>query len=260
MILKKEHPWDCYNAIGTDIPVFISFNSGIANEINILPFSHLLSVKIEIKEPTENGLPGSHEFPKLNEIEDSVDYFYGENGHIKVGRLTTDGGRYCYYYGNFHLDEISKNIEKIKKTFNYDINFTLKEVQNKDFYWKTLYPTEEEWQIVANQRLLMSISENGDSFTMPRKIDHLVKFKDKNKCHDFSLWAMENGYEIKKIKEEKKDEDGETLYKFTLLFNHEFSPKNDSINDITLLLYWKAKEYEGEYDGWGTLLVELENK
>lgn len=55
--LKKEYRWDCYKVLETDNPIFVSFNSEIENEIKNLNYSQLLSLKIIIKNPSEDGLP-----------------------------------------------------------------------------------------------------------------------------------------------------------------------------------------------------------
>lgn len=252
----KKYSWDCYSSVGTEHPAFITFNSGIENDINYFPYKKLLTLHITIKQKMDNGLPEQDEFVYLHKIEDESDEFlYNLNNNIKIGKVSSDGCVMFYYYGDFDVNEIEFFVEKMIKKYDYELKFSVKECDVKEFYWNFLYPSEIEWQLVVNNRLLMQLSKSGDSLISPRRVDHLIKFKDENKYQEFALWARKNGYHVEERREIGSDDDEEGGYEYSALLSHEINLIGDSIDNITLFLYQKAKEYEGDYDGWGSLVV-----
>lgn len=247
--------WNCYQSLNIDDVVFISFNSKIMPEISDLPFEKLLTIRIKIVDPTENGLPKKNEFSILDSIEDTLDpLIENMKDNVKVGRVTMLGGRFLYYYGNlYHEEEVKKIINKIASDYNYDIKFNIKEDKLKKLYFEFLYPSEAEWQTISNQDVLRVLLKQGDSLIETREIDHLIKFKNKNQCHDFSCWAEKNGFRVKENEEKNILDDGSLVYEYTSLLSHDLSDLHKNIDDITLSLYYEAKKYEGEYDGWGCI-------
>jgi hypothetical protein len=144
----QKDTWFTYKPVDTDSPLFISFNNSAAEKINELPFKQLLTVVINIKNPTQDGLPSEDEFRQLNEIEDILDTYSANENSISVGRMTTNGLRYLYYYGIFEDGNIESFIEKLGEDFNYNVRYLLEKDPNKDTYWRLLYPSEDEWQLV----------------------------------------------------------------------------------------------------------------
>ena len=257
--VMKEEAWGCYKAIDTEKPVVISFNNSAASEINELPLNQLLIVSVNIKNPADDGLPQGEEFTTLDEIEDTLDEFIKTKPTVNVGRVTTDGGRYFYYYGTFEENSVDQFLKNLAEKFSYLIEYALKEDAEKTSYWNILYPTQEEWQLISNQMVLKGIIENGDDLTAPRRIDHWIYFNDQAHLYNFSLWAKGNGFEIEEIRaeDEKEVEDEEEVppHKFTLQVFHTAIPQSDFIDKTTIILFRKAKENEGDYDGWETLVV-----
>ena len=257
--VMKEETWGCYKPIDTDKPMVISFNNTAAREINELQFNQLLIVKVAIKNPDDNGFPQDKEFTILEGIEDTLDEFIQMKSIVNVGRVSTDGERYFYYYGIFEENNVDQFLKNLSEKFDSHIEYTLKEDTEKALYWNTLYPTKEEWQLISNQTVLRDIVEQGDELTVPRRIDHWICFNDQSHLYNFSLWAKSNGFEIEEItpedEKEVEDEEEEQPYKFTLQIFHTTTPQSDFIDQITLTLCKKAKEYVGDYDGWETLVI-----
>ncbi|MBX9804184.1 MAG: DUF695 domain-containing protein [Alphaproteobacteria bacterium] len=258
-VTEEGEAWGFYKPIDTDIPIFISFNSTVAKKINELPYNQMLRVKVTIKNPTDNGLPHGEEFTALNEMEDFLDEYIERQPSIKAGRVTTDGCRYFYYYGIFEENIVDQFLKNLAEKFSYHIEYALKEDAEKTSYWNILYPTQEEWQLVSNQMVLKGIVEHGDELIAPRRIDHWIYFNDQAHLYNFSLWAESNGFEIEPIRaenEKEAEDEVEVLpHKFTLQIFHTAIPQSGFIDQTTITLFRKAKEYEGDYDGWETLVV-----
>lgn len=260
-IPKKEYNWDMYTLWGSDDdkPVFISFNSEIAAEINDLPFYQCLSFRIKLKNPTENGLPQGDEWSVIHTIHDNINQYMNNKQYEQVGWLTTHGARIYYYYGIFDNEKINIFNSSLRDKFSYDIQYSLKEDLRKETYWDFLYPDDEGWQFVSNNRLLTSLQQKGDSLTLPRKIDHLIRFKDKKQRTEFSMWAVDNGFSLgeeTECEDEDLDNDEDLPCKFEALIIHDDIPEKRYMNNVVLMLYRKAKECGGEYDGWGCCAVQ----
>lgn len=232
----SEH-WEFYFCQMGDHSASIMYDHGIAGQINEISLSKSFNLKLIFKHPREDGLSSGDEFETLCNVEDELKKMLAEFGGIWVGRITTGGARYFHCFAEFD-DSVARMITNaLSEKFDYDIKYALEEDADKKEYW-ILYPSDHEWQAIQNRHVLDALEKNGDDFKTPRRVDHWIYFKTDSDVSAFCKWAEGDGYGIESVQD------------LTAHIYHELLPVASIINKVTVLLLEKAKEFNGDYDGW----------
>jgi regulator of RNase E activity RraB len=223
----------------------VLFDQGISEVINQMTVSDLLKVRVNFKSPRPDGFPSSQEFDLLEALEDSLaSSVDGVTSHY-VGRITANGERVYYVYTQDEEATWSARLDAIEAELSYSLLFSFQSDPAKDGYWKELLPTEEEWRIAQDMKVLDALAEAGDDGVAIRQIDHWAFFNSESAAQEFSTWAAKAGYAVDGIHE---NEDGSQAVRF----NHQGSAQLSDITQHTKELQRQVNSLGGDYDGWET--------
>ena len=103
-------------------------------------------------------------------------------------------------------------------------------------------------QSIQNRQVLEHLEEGGDNLTKEREVFHWVYFRTEKNLDKFERFTKGLGYTTnKKGKTEQPNE-----FKFEISLSRIDKVGYDDIDNYTLELWEKARELNGEYDGWET--------
>ncbi len=121
-----------------------------------------------------------------------------------------------------------------------------------DFYHKNLSPTELEFHNIESDKIIFLLEEEGDNLSTPRDVEHYASFETATQKERFVQSASEHGFAFKDDISSEEFEHGVALVK-------EHSVKNEDVRKIVEELYPLIKKEHGYYEGWSTVLVDLES-
>ena len=113
--------------------------------------------------------------------------------------------------------------------------------ENYPFLTKELY----EGQIENNIEVLSALTKAGDNPAIEREVEHFIYFSNELDMESFSSEIVKMGYPYEPTAQQPG-----VLVK-TMLTADEIE-----IHAISLKLHNLSVKYNGEYDGWGTLVCE----
>jgi hypothetical protein len=223
----------------------IFFDYGIRESMDTAVPPNLLKVRIVLSQPRPDGLSASEEFQKLSAFEDDLLKVVQQRESCYVGRITVDGHRHFYIYTCDPEAGWSAQLAALGETHGYAISFVMTEDENHKGYWQELFPTEDDWQVILDLRVLEHSEKRGDNLTLSRRIDHWAYFPSRGVAEEFSQWLEGEAYVSVTL--HPSDDD-----RICVHFSHEGSLRLEDITRHTIALRRKASELKGEYDGWET--------
>jgi uncharacterized protein (TIGR01619 family) len=246
--------WEFYPCIVGGEQAFIFVDIGIQNIINTQAPSLLVIVTLVYKEPSLNGLPKSTEFDLVSSIEKNIEHFSGKNSDFYVGRITLSGHRYFYIYTTKKELLWKEFIDSLKAQSGYDLNVSSREDKDYRGYWDELYPTPDDWQMIKDIKVIEILEKNGDSGSIPRKVDHWIYFFSQSASEAFKAWLANSRFTYEQslsfITDDKR---------FCIRASHYGSVLIHDISSYSLELRRVAAELDGVYDGWETEIISPKN-
>jgi uncharacterized protein (TIGR01619 family) len=217
---------------------------------NIAPIPNKLNrVRIDIKmqHPNPNGLPLPQEFDILNEIEEKVSGGLKSNaGAIPAGHLYCEGTMSLYEYIGDGVKVDTSVSEAMSGFPTYRYDFRIDREDTWKSYTDLLYPLPIQMQSIFNQRVVEGLKSHGDKLEVRRLVHHLIYFKNEADIEHFLSEIQGNGFEVR---QKERVDVGE--YKFSLLIEREDRVDLKSVDEYVLYLWQKARDANGDYDGWG---------
>lgn len=219
-------------------------------------YPHLVALKII---PTENDyesdFPHGPHFEKYYEIEDIIKENISSELQVFSGRITNTQHHTVKYYYTTQAGVFDGLIESLREQFD-EFDFDL--AQQPDPEWKVfqemLYPTEAEWQGIADQSVLENLKSHGDDLTQPRMIGHYIYFEREADLDQVASMLKEDGYEIV-----SKNNPSDDIELWGLSFRRVDHVGNGQITQVSVKLMNLVKQYNGEYDGWGCNVITGES-
>lgn len=250
---SHEEDWATYltsvydNQLGS-----ILVDLGLSSVAPVDSFSTLLTFTTYFNQPNEDGLTSESEYEVINQIEDDLIELLTSNSNIiYTGRIKFSGKMYSYFYFETHLD-FEKYISELKAKYSeYKFEYSIKDDANWSTYFEVLYPSTFEMQIIQNGKVIANLEVNGDLVEKERPVDHWIYFKNLTDRENFLDKINGLGFEIV----EKEETNSEEL-PFSLQLSRVDKVDYESVNEYVLFLWQKAQEFNGEYDGWETLVVK----
>jgi len=224
---------------------FIYYDDGVAETINQVAPARLLRLRLNFKNPQDNGFPSSEEHPVLNALEDELQDLAREHDALLVGQFSFAGARQFHVYTGDSQEAWSPRLQALGQRHGYDLEFSVKADENREGYWKDLYPTEEDRHMIEDLRVIAGLREEGDNMDARRRVDHWAYFSSDAAAEGFCRWARESGY---RLEASGKDEDE----RYRVRIFHEGSMHWQDITYHTISVRRKAVELGGDYDGWET--------
>ncbi len=241
-----EDNWYTFPATMGEDQAWITCNHGYAKVAQSDPRNQVLRIRLPFKDPTEYGMPTNEEFPDLSAVDESLDDRLTQEGGLYVGRVTVAGHRYFYFYVDFSEEKAAEIIEGVSITSSYKLEYHYETDRDKQFYWDELYPTEDDWQVIQDLRVLDALIDDGDIRDREREIMHWAYFPTEETCRDFASWVQAEDYEIHY---QGKAEGGSD---YLARYSHVGTTDLWDITSHTIKSNRKAREIGGRYDGWET--------
>jgi hypothetical protein len=189
-------------------------------------------------------MPTNEEFQCLSAFEDELRTLVQQHESIFVGRITVGGHRHFYVYTSDAEQLWSEDIDALGARHEYGVAWGHKRDESRDGYWKELFPTDDDWQVIQDLRVIEELRKSGDDGNASRQIDHWAFFPSRALAEEYSDWLRERGYTLDGI---EGDDD-----RISVRFKHDGTAQLEDISSHTISLQRKARELGGNYDGWET--------
>lgn len=247
---EYQPDWTFYFSNVNDKPASIATDLNLINLAPIKGQENVVYVSIKMPNPREDGLSSNEDANELWKVEDEIINAFDKNNleYTFAGRLTSDAYRNLYFFGENTI-LMEKQVSSTMITFP-DFEFDFGHQPDKEWsqYFDFLYPLPRQMQIIQNRRVLEQLEKNGDRLTKEREVFHWIYFKTQNELNQFENFTQSQGFKTLR-KDKSQDTDG---YKFVIRVSRVDKVGYNEIDDYILQLWEKAKELNGDYDGWET--------
>ncbi|MCB9742521.1 MAG: DUF695 domain-containing protein [Alphaproteobacteria bacterium] len=211
----------------------------------------LLSVRIPLLEPREDGLTTGEEAEALNEVEDKLAAALERSDQAQaVGRLTTNGYREVFFYG-VAGEGLREAIGEAIEGTDYKPLFRAAPEPDWGTLFQFLAPDEKSYRWIMDRRVVDQLVSHGDDPRQPRPVDHYATFADEASRDAFLHAARGQGFEAEAG---AVTEDG--VHGVHLVMHHPVML--GQLHPITTHLAELARAHGGDYDGWGSPIVPRE--
>ena len=251
-----DEDWCIYlcNAYACDLPAVIRTNLALRDFEFTANYPKRLHLQILYKNADGNGFPTREEGEYVYSIEDAVVEIIEKHGDILAGVVKCDERVRIVSYAKNELGYYDEISEMMSEKFP-DYAYTLAVVEDEDWklYFQALYPDRYEYQSIMNMRLIENIKSDGDSM-VPRVLEHCLLFKTEENGEAFLAKVMEDSFIKLSSEDLSNNEDIDKEYPYVLVIGREDAFEN--IDEIVWYLMDLAKEFDGEYSGWGCHVVK----
>jgi hypothetical protein len=214
---------------------------------------NLVRLSVIYKNPREDGLPTRDEYQALSDIEDCIVKTTG-SGDRYVGRRTYNKRRQFYIYSARPKADWKGFAAELADQSRYDIRMNYEEDAARTGYTADLYPSQDDWQIITDLRVIESLRSEGDDGSAPRLIDHWAYFPLQDAARRFAAWAQEQGFT-----ELREGSYATDRGDYCVRLSHEGTVRINAIGNRTIALNRAAREHGGNYDGWETPVIKTED-
>lgn len=242
--------WKPYLCNVNDKLASIFVNLGLRGEVPIASKPWLLWTWVYFQSPRADGLSDGKEAPTLYKIEDALNASVSHACRaIPCGRITTDGRREFYFYGETE-EGLRQGVSAGLKDFEgYRFDIGSQKDSEWEQYLNVLYPSSEDLQRIANMDLLDVLRDKGDVLTAAREVQHWMYFSSESSRVLFREAAAAVGYRFVSESISKRD------LPFGIVVGRTQSIEQASIDRTVIELLHLSQRFDGEYDGWETPVV-----
>lgn len=238
--------WYTFPATMGESQAWITYNHGYAEVAEADPRHTALRIKLSIKNPNGYGMPTNEEFAQLSAVDEELDKRLSDAGGVYVGRVTVDGNRFFYFYLDLEEKKAAEIINDVSIKSSYQIQHIFENDIKKKYYWNELYPTDADWQVIQDLKVLDSLSENGDIKERQREVMHWAYFPNELSCNQFKDWVKSENYTLHFNGKEVDSAE------FLTQYSHFGTMNFGDITSHTIKFNRAAREFGGRYDGWET--------
>lgn len=249
----RREDWASYFCRVNDKPASVFLDLSLKAIAPVSGVVNLLIIWLQMNDPRiEDGLSSQQESATLFAIEDRLTQsIVDQYRAIFVGRITNDGRREFYFYAP-SANEFKETVTNAMLAFpSYRYEAWSDKDPSWNQYWDVLFPKESNLRWINDSRVIEQLEKHGDQPHLPRKIDHFAYFKSAADCDAFAQLVQSSGFSIERISVPKTDAD-----RYCLAF---FKVQAAELNDIfetTSYLDIEARNFNGEYDGWGSPITK----
>lgn len=171
-----------------------------------------------------------------------------------VGRVMKEGWAEFYFYA-----PQSKRFENLSsEVMNRHGGYAYERGSSRDSKWEmyidNLFPDPYGLLSIQNRHTITALIEAGDDLTIAREVEHYLFFQTKSAMERAVSQLASHGFEVK---EYVTDDESDYAYGVILLKNEPITP--EVVDETTTSLYESAIQEHGHYEGWSTVLAEVEN-
>ena len=208
-------------------------------------FPWLLSLFIKF-DSQEHSMEECEQF--LDTKESLITFLQLDNTSKYVGSREIDGWSELYFYTQNSKD-FTKKVAAFLQDFEYPFETNIVKDAKWEFFKKTLYPTEEEWDAIESKRIIKMLYEEGDDIMVPRKVEHYVYFDTPTQKERFVERLPLEGFAYQDEISTEDFENGVALVK-------EHNVGVDTIAHETALLREAIAPQNGHYALWSTTMAK----
>jgi hypothetical protein len=239
--------WDTYLAQYEKGPGSTTLNMALlkAAAQKNLPF--LVITGVTTQDCGKEGFPTKEAFDQLYKLSDHIEEVISETTVNELaGSFTYQCERLDYFYVHDTL-QLRKKLTALytSKYSHYTPTITIKKDRDWEAYTKFLYPNEQTREYMANEKVLNGLRLAGDALEKPRTIEHWLYFNSSKEREQFITYAVREKFKIESIAFVKKEKQP-----YQVQISRTDNIELPSLNKLTLELKQKAKELNGNYDGW----------
>lgn len=249
---SAQEDWETYVLYIKERPVSVMVDLGFGSSPAAKQNHHVIIISLQLNSAQKDGLPVWKDIKKLDTVENVlVDKLHGELRAVYTGRYTSSGKRDFYFYTN-DTSQYRTHIQSVLSAYpEYKYNILCKRDEDLSNYKEVLYPTQVELQRIYNRRMIDHLVKAGDRLTAPRAVDHLLFFKTDTDRKNFAAMVMEKGFTVIQATEEKGIKDRP----FSLELSRVDKVDEETIDEVSLLLWELALKFGARYEGWETFVV-----
>lgn len=241
--------WNVYFSRIGDAPAALRINLALIEVAPLAEYPQHVRVSMKLEQTNEHGFPTPDESEAVYDIEDQIDRLAG-NDNIPAGIVTTDGAANWHFY-SCDAEAFAQACRTLLTQNNRVCDIKISEDAEWSFYQEFLYPDRYELQAIRNEQVLRRFRQDGDRLEQPRPIDHWLFFHTEADLNAAAAKVGTLGYTVSDSGRIEQEEDHPS-YRLQLSKN---APLTD-INNDTWDLIDIAHENNGDYDGWGSILVQ----
>ncbi len=258
LFFRRPHPmqnlsipqdWNVYFSRIGDAPAALRINLALIEVAPLAEYLQHVRVSMKLEQTNEHGFPTPEESEAVYDIEDQIDRLAG-NDNIPAGIVTTDGAANWHFYSR-DAEAFAQACRTLLTQNNRVCDIKISEDAEWSFYQEFLYPDRYELQAIRNEQVLRRFRQDGDRLEQPRPIDHWLFFHTEADLNAAAAKVAALGYTVSDSGRIEHEEDHPS-YRLQLSKN---APLTDIDND-TWELIDIAHENNGDYDGWGSILVQ----
>ncbi|NNC69347.1 MAG: DUF695 domain-containing protein [Flavobacteriaceae bacterium] len=243
---NSKEDWVTYTVQKEKGPMVITTNL-YYNFMGKPNYKNLLVVGTSTRDCKKNGFPDELGLSKFYLLSDSI--------AVKLDRLTKKRlvGIITYQCSGLDVYYLKDTIG-VKNTLQsyLDYNYALSKnylLLNYDKKWKyyreELVPKDISDAFFITHEILNQLVIEGDNLKQPRKINHWVNFRNKNRRQRFIEEAKKLRFAVDSIKEDQKG-----YYRFRAVISRKDSVKPEIIVNLSKLMMKFTGAYSGVYNGW----------
>ncbi len=246
--------WDTYVAnYENNKPGSTTLRLDLIKSAPLADYPILLILGVGFQSRMDDGFPEAESLESVYEISERLMNYVLENRDgILVGSFLHNNERIEYFY----LKEDNNFADSIKEfaaaTFP-DQKIGVKISPDKDWncYKDFLYPSGEILDFMSDQNLVKRLQESGDNLQIPRRVEHFIYFKEEGELNCFKLACEELGFKMNSA----KFVDNQSAPYELVVYRREQVELN-FIHPVANELRNLAKEHDGIYDGWETVVIK----
>ncbi len=213
----------------------------------------LLWVRVYMVKSRSDGLSGEGEAGALWKLEDSLTVTLAEQLDARfVGRITGDSRREFYFYLPKPPPDGTAINTVLSLSPEYRFDWGSKNDPEWEQYLSVLHPSEADLARIKNRRVVEALKKHGDPLQEGREIRHWIYFKTEMNRANFIQQTSEFGYSVYATSEDRT-----RPAPWGACLSQTAHP--NALNQMVVELVRFAKETDGEYDGWESLVVAPPN-
>ncbi len=243
----QQEIWDSYTAAYPGGAGVVTLNMALKQQAPLKDYGYVMMLVVNCKQCASDGLPEDAEMPALAKLSDTVKAVMARDVKSKlVGTYTHKCQRQEFYYLSDTSAVRTAVVRACTQYFpGYHIDIKMKEDAAWKMYTSFLYPTDQIFDYMQNQKVLMQLQLRGDALTAERPVQHWLYFASEADREHFIAYAIAAKFAIedKKISKESK-------LVYELQISRTEKVNIDAISKTTWELRQQAKLNHGEYDGW----------
>ena len=183
---RDWHEFPC--AMG-DSDAYIFVNTGIAETIQFAP-TDFAKIRLSYRFSLENLVLSFSDATFLRDIESKIHDFSKANSDWFVGTLVAGDFAYFYVYTSINEEAWLEFLNILSTDSGCEFGIMLRDDPDHKGYHDELYPSEDDWQVIRDIRVIQELANRGDDGSSIRMINHWVFFKSESSSLKFGDWSI----------------------------------------------------------------------